>query len=104
MRGRSLVVLLAAAACSSRNVRSPELRDGGRSGVVKYQYSRVPSIDEKRRKNAEQKMARACAGPYRILSERTRNDGAIVNKGASKGGQVQPIAYRYIEYACDSGA
>jgi hypothetical protein len=105
MRSLLAILLLGTAACSARSVRLPD-RDGGRgTGVVKYQVSNVRRIDADRRLDAHARMRASCGGPYWIVAERTRNDRAVVYGGRRRrDARVQPVAYHYIEYACESGA
>ncbi|AHG93229.1 hypothetical protein J421_5694 (plasmid) [Gemmatirosa kalamazoonensis] len=47
----------------------------------------------------------ACGGAYDIVSEWRQNDRtAVYHTGEGRETRVQPVAYQYIEYACDSGA
>jgi hypothetical protein len=94
------------AACSARSVRTPGVDRGPRTGLVKYQISNVRSIDRERRRDAEARMYAACGGAFIIVSERRRNDRSVVYREGRRGRDVhvRPIAYRYIEYACASGA
>jgi hypothetical protein len=106
MRRLLTIVLLGSVACSAHSVRPPDPDRGSRTGLVRYQISNVRSVDADRRLDAHARMRASCAGPYRVVSERTRNDRAVVYRTGRRrrDARVQPVAYRYIEYACDSGA
>ena len=89
--------------CSATIVRHPD--DGSRrpTGIVKYEYSHVASLDADRRRDAERKMKASCRGEYRIVGERNRTEGSFVTHGADAGGEMHQVTYHYIEYLCLHG-
>lgn len=103
MRALSLMALFVCLACSARVVRNPSSGAGSRTGLVKFQLSSLPSIDDRRREDALQKMTNSCGGPYHIVSEQERVDRAVVQRAGKEQWHVEPVRYAYIEYACDSG-
>jgi hypothetical protein len=105
MRRLLTIVLLGSVACSAHSVRPPDRDRGSRTGIVKYQISNVRSIDVDRLIDAHARMRASCGGRYSVVSEQTRNDRAVVYRTGRRrrDARVQPVAYRYIEYTCDSG-
>jgi len=89
--------------CSASIVRQPD--DGGRrpTGIVKYEYSHVSSIDAGLRRDAERKMKASCDGGYRITRERNRREVSFLTPDADAGGEMHQVTYHYIEYLCLHG-
>ena len=102
MRKRLSVALLSCfIACTPTLLRTPSSSGGSQTGLVRYEYTQIRSIDEKRRRDAERHIEASCAGVYHVLSERVRTESRVVRRGRRGGGAGQPHTYLYIEFVCD---
>jgi hypothetical protein len=69
-------------------------------GLVSYENRGLPSIKEKKRKDAYRQMFEACNGKYKIISESNKNTGAVFNSNGYGGGYMTTIDKVYIKFMC----
>jgi hypothetical protein len=98
-----LTQLAIVVACGPTLLRSPSADGKRQTGLLRFEYTRIRSLDSERRRDAERRMSESCGGAYRIVDERARTEMTVVHRRRRGSGTDQPRVYWYIEYTCDTG-
>jgi hypothetical protein len=87
---------------SAAPIESPyaSVNEGTRTGVVSYRNDGIGPIRKRRREDAYKQMYKSCNGPYRIVAERPKSDGAEVKTENDGTTRVSDVQRWYIQYRC----
>jgi hypothetical protein len=75
-----------------------------RTGVVSYDNDDFGFIKKRRREDAYKQMYESCNGPYQIVAEGPKSDGAAVKTGYDGTTRVSEGQRWYIQYRCGAAS
>jgi hypothetical protein len=80
------------------------VNEGSRIGVVSYRNEGISAVRKRRREDAYKQMYKSCNGPYRIVAEGPRSDGAKVTTDYDGTAHVSDEQRWYIQYRCGAAS
>ena len=85
---------------SKSNSKYEPLNTEEQYGLISYNNKGADSVVAVRREDAYKQMFEACDGRYEIISESSKNTGAVFISNGNGGGFMSNINKMYIKFSC----